>query len=219
MPPPGQVQHQDLQSLEQKKIRGEHSSEYLPQQMVKNLLKAPALWAGNLTEHPGGQARTWGEQGLPSWEARGTGEGKWEGEGKGASPRSPLLTPVVALTHRDVGMVPCVGAVWPAPASEPISTRFSPAIPLLPTPSRWMRAPRRPRAWPRCSVYSSSSEIRTQIKCANTASWDQESKGRDVLLRAGGAAQEELGNEVSRGQAEGEGSQQAPSLASRLHHH
>lgn len=88
-----------------------------------------------------GQARTWGEQGLPSWEARGTGEGKWEGEGKGAPPRSPLLTPVVALTHRDVGMVPCVGAAWPAPASEPISTRFSPTIPLLPTLSRYCEHP------------------------------------------------------------------------------
>lgn len=81
MPPPGQVQHQDLQFLEHKKIRGEHSSEYLPQQMVKNLLKAPALWAGNLTEHPGGRHVPGGSRDRPA--GRPEGQGKGNGKGKG----------------------------------------------------------------------------------------------------------------------------------------
>lgn len=70
---------QSLGLLEQeKKIEREYSKEYLPQLMLKNLLETSALQAGNLTEHPGGRHVLGGA----GWEARGTGEGAWEGEGR-----------------------------------------------------------------------------------------------------------------------------------------
>lgn len=98
-----------------------------------------------------------------------------------------------ASTHRGLAQDSAHGC---SPARSMLGKRgsqFPPvtiplAIPFLPTLSRLMRPPCCPHTQLRCSVYFSSSEIRIQIKCANTASRDQDGKGRDALLRAGGAA-------------------------------